>query len=212
MFFSQYFIVEGYLLILLKIRSPLQNRSSKKQRISNLILITVVGSIFLSMIFTAERSALGANIVGTKGNDFLVGSEEVNTIRALAGDDQVHGGPSRDKVYGEKGNDYVVGNEGGDSILGGKGIDTLNGGPGNDNVRGENSDDFLTGGEGDDTILGGSGNDSIFGSSGDDNLVAGPGDDYMVGGPGADRFSCGQGVDQIADFNPSEGDTMSGDC
>lgn len=164
------------------------------------------------MFFTAERSAFGANIIGTKGNDFLVGDEEVNTIRALAGDDQVHGGSSRDKVYGDKGNDYVVGNEGGDLILGGKGIDTLNGGPGNDNVRGENSDDFLTGGEGDDTLMGGSGNDSIFGSSGNDNLVAGPGDDYMVGGPGADRFSCGQGVDQIADFNPSEGDTMSADC
>jgi Ca2+-binding RTX toxin-like protein len=151
-------------------------------------------------------------IMGTEGNDFLVGDSEPNIIRGLGGDDQIHGGPFEDWIYGQKGEDFVVGNEGTDVINGGRGIDTLNGGPGNDQIQGGPLDDFVTGADGDDTLMGGSGSDSIFAGPGNDDLTGGPGDDFMGGGPGADSFDCGKGVDQISDFNESEGDTKSEDC
>ena len=72
------------------------------------------------------------------------------------------------------------------------------------------------GGPGDDVLLGSGGNDLLIGGSGDDKIFAGPGNSVMDGGPGADHFDCGPptsaGRSAILDYNPSQGDTISGNC
>jgi Ca2+-binding RTX toxin-like protein len=93
-------------------------------------------------------------------------------------------------LYGSKGNDI---------ILSGAGNSLADGGPG---------DDVLTGGIGHSLLIGGPGNDKLF---------AGPGDTVMEGGSGANHFDCpvsiaGLGRSIVLDYNPSNGDTISGQC
>ncbi|WP_375497197.1 hypothetical protein [uncultured Nostoc sp.] len=49
-----------------------------------------------------------ANIIGTKGNDTLVGSYEADTIKGLAGNDTITGNGGDDSVTGGGGNDVFV--------------------------------------------------------------------------------------------------------
>src|ERR1051326_6045174 len=81
----------------------------------------VILTLIITVSFQFNKSVSAATIVGTKGDDFLIGDSEPNTIKALAGNDQIHGGPSKDNIYGDKGDDYVVANEGNDVITGGIG-------------------------------------------------------------------------------------------
>lgn len=122
-------------------------------------------------------------IVGTHGNDTLVGT---------AGNDFLYGGPGNDRLFllagddigsGGSGMDYVAGDSGDDLIVGGSGSDALTGGAGLD---------ILTGDGGDDDLYGGDGNDIISGGHGDDHLVGGAGDDVF-------KYSRGDGADVIFD-------------
>lgn len=91
-------------------------------------------------------------------------------------------------MYGAKGNDVLVG---------GLGTDLLDGGPG------------------DDIILGGPGNDLLIGGPGNDVITAGAGTSIMYGGHNADKFDCGSNIASSAivmDYNPAEGDTITGKC
>ncbi|MDF3032451.1 MAG: putative hemolysin-type calcium-binding region [Nitrososphaeraceae archaeon] len=54
--------------------------------------------------------------------------------------------------------------------------------------------------------------DILSGGDGDDSLFGGPGNDVLKGGEGKNRFVCADGVDTVMDYNPSKGDTISGDC
>ena len=101
-------------------------------------------------IYTTETFgtyiAFGANIenlVGSPGNDEIVGNELANSILGGAGNDTITGGRGSDILDGGEGNDY---------IYGGKGLDVLTGGGG---------DDLLWGGQGNDTIISGLGRDRI---------------------------------------------------
>ena len=93
-----------------------------------------------------ERASCGGvlvNIVGTSGNDTLMGTS----------------GP--DGILGLAGNDVIKGLDGNDGICGGAGNDVLNGGPG---------DDFIDGGAGNDTLVPGLGLDRVIGGSGIDTV------------------------------------------
>lgn len=93
-----------------------------------------------------ERASCGGvlvNIVGTSGNDTLMGTS----------------GP--DGILGLGGNDVIKGLDGNDGICGGAGNDVLNGGPG---------DDFIDGGAGNDTLVPGLGLDRVIGGSGIDTV------------------------------------------
>ena len=96
---------------------------------------------------------------------------------------------------------YIVdGYEGSDVILGGDEDDVIRGGKDDDYLNGGDGDDYLKGGNGDDTIIGGSGRDTC------------------IGGKGADTFEVKSGTlvktspfrPRIKDFNPDEGDRISG--
>jgi Ca2+-binding RTX toxin-like protein len=98
---------------------------------------------------------LTVNKRGTKKADKLNGSLQddilkggtgtvKDTIKGLAGDDQ---------LYGENGNDSVLGGDGIDRLYGGNGDDILKGDAGNDTLFGEAGNDKLYGGVGSDTFV-----------------------------------------------------------
>lgn len=102
-----------------------------------------------------------APILGTPGNDNLVGTFEPDLIYALAGNDTISGIGESDTIYGNEGDDFINGNVTNDLIIGGKGNDIL---------------------------LGGKGNDQIYGDVGNDTLIGGFGQDILVSGPDVDTF------------------------
>lgn len=136
-----------------------------------------------------------ATLLGTDGDDVLVGTAGPDVIRAGSGDDVVYGlggddvicggngldrlfgGPGDDAIDGGNGDDLVVGEDGADRVYGARGVDTVYGGSGSD---------LLDGAEGDDVVGGGTASDRLGGSHGDDTLVGGGDSDSVVGGSGSD--------------------------
>ncbi len=148
--------------------------------------------------------AVGGGIIGTSGDDNLIGTNGSDIIRGLGGNDTLRGGNSNDILYGSDGNDLLEGGNSNDTLYGDRGNDTLLGGNGNDNLYGGDGNDYLDGGNDNDTLYGGDGNDILIGGNGNDLLVGGKGRDFLTGGNGSDRFylsdTCTGGFDTITDF------------
>lgn len=155
------------------------------------------------------------SLVGTSGNDWIMGFNQSDTIHGGDGHDAIDGGEMMDVIHGGRGNDSIAGgldddwlsgDEGDDLIFGGSGHDTILGGAGRDELRGNNGDDLILGGDAEDSMYGGIGNDSLFGGSGDDIakgdngrdvIAGGDGDDTLAGGAGRDRMFGGEGADSF---------------
>jgi hypothetical protein len=122
-------------------------------------------------------------------------------------DDIIYAG-IREQVFAKDGNDIVYGGGLSDQVYGGDDDDLLIAGPGKTLVDGGPDDDVLLGGLGNALLVGGSGNDKLFG---------GAGTAVMYGGKGANHFECplsalGLARSIVMDYNPSDGDTISGFC
>jgi Ca2+-binding RTX toxin-like protein len=128
-------------------------------------------------------------LLGTPGDDILVGTPFRDIVLAGDGDDV---------VAGLGGSDIVCGGPDDDTILGGTGNDILYGGPGDDSLRGAGGHDWLNGQAGDDDLRGGALQDTHRGESGNDVLDAVAGDtgavDHVFGGSGNDDLSTDDGV------------------
>ncbi len=111
------------------------------------------------------------------------GGQGADTIVALGGYTEIHGGGGNDVFYGASGFDWVFGDAGNDTLRGAGGSDTLEGGLG---------DDRLSGGAGDDGLIGGAGRDVLTGEEGDDKLYVDIADrldgDVLDGGVGTDTL------------------------
>lgn len=169
----------------------------------------------------------GGLLMGTSGNDVIIGSAKADIINGLGGndvicakdgDDRIDGGSGDDKIWGgsgsdeiqggggddvlrgQKGQDQLDGGDGQDKLYGNGGADSIKGSAGNDRLYGHASGDSLDGGDGDDTLIGHKGNDVVLGGDGDDSLNGSVGDDDLFGGDGIDLCR-GQ-----------EGDDMAFDC
>ena len=128
------------------------------------------------------------NIVGTAGNDTLLGNNEINEIFGGAGDDAIH-------TFG--GADIADGGEGIDTVLltatpVGTTLDLDDNGDGTVVINGMNADvvsnfENISGSNaGDDTLSGNSGVNVLNGNGGDDTLTGEGGDDFINGGEGND--------------------------
>lgn len=62
-------------------------------------------------------------IVGTHGDDVIVGLGGNDKIYGRGGNDIICGGEGNDKIYGNSGNDILIGSAGSDKIFGGHGVD-----------------------------------------------------------------------------------------
>jgi Ca2+-binding RTX toxin-like protein len=188
-----------------------------------------------TIIQHAYFSVVRNSIVGTDGDDMLLGTACADAIEgrggndiidARAGDDLIDGGAGDDHIVGGSGNDIIRGGDGNDIIFGGAGDDQISGGAGDDRLFGDDGRDTVFGDAGDDQIHGGSGNDALFGgagndlvngdagddtiegNAGDDVLMGGDGNDVVSGGLGNDRLDGGAGADLLLD-NAGR-DTVSG--
>ncbi|MGD9685492.1 MAG: putative Ig domain-containing protein [Desulfobacter sp.] len=129
-------------------------------------------------------TATSESLVGTPGDDSLIGSDLDSTILGLEGNDTLVGAGGHDDIDGGDGNDLLVGNGGYDA---------------------------LSGGSGDDTLKGGADADYLLGQDGNDILDGGAGRDYLEGGLGANTylFEQGTGLDQVqARFADGSDDTI----
>lgn len=125
-------------------------------------------------------------MVGTMGQDTLVGGDRDDIIQGLDGGDLIRGEGGADQLFGGRGSDRIFGNGGRDLLVGRSGRDRL------------------YGGDEDDTLWGVGGNDQLYGEQGDDLLMGGFGQDRLSGGVGKDKFEfrgAYQGVDTIQDFS-----------
>jgi Ca2+-binding RTX toxin-like protein len=152
-------------------------------------------------------------IVGTSGNDVIVGSDEADTIHGLSGDDVICGRGGNNWVDGGQGSDVLIGGEdlppfaesdgtNDDTLLGSQGDDLMAGLSGDDNLSGGQGDDQIIGMGGDDTVTGGSGADTAFGGPGVDSVSGDQGADTLWGNFGSDSISGGSGADFIDGDNP----------
>ena len=134
-----------------------------------LALAAVIGLVMAVNVGVAgadgHLSCMGepATIVGTDGDDFLLGTPEDDVIVALDGNDTVIALTGNDVVCGGDGDDFVVGQQGEDVLSGGNGKDIVIGGPDNDRVYGDNGKDLLFGNFGNDILNGGNGADFLNG-------------------------------------------------
>jgi Ca2+-binding RTX toxin-like protein len=71
---------------------------------------------------------------------------------------------------------------------------------------------LLDGGPGSDVLISGLGNNLLVGGSGNDFLIGGSGSTIMYGGGGSNSFDYGLGPGIVLDYNPSNGDTVAGEC
>jgi Ca2+-binding RTX toxin-like protein len=130
-------------------------------------------------------------IVGTEGDDVLVGSPYADWVYDLGGNDVVRTLEGDDLVFDGAGADHYELGDGADAIIPVGGGNTIDAGPGDDRISGSDEADRILGGDGNDTvwgrggadvIFGGPGNDRIEGNGGDDSLDGGLGDDVLYGG------------------------------
>lgn len=92
-------------------------------------------------------------IVGTDGDDNLVGGPSKDIILGGAGDDQISGGGGDDILCGGDGHDRIDGGDGNDLISGGGGRDRIAGGRGDDDLCLDAADPPPFTGPGTDTLL-----------------------------------------------------------
>ena len=156
-----------------------------------------------------EPVPAGCTIIGTAGNDNLMGTKAAaDVICGLGGDDT---------ITALAGNDTLIGGSGNDHLLGGQGNDTIDGGPGTDIVSHYDSGisrvtvaltcdyalDYMAdpglctagfatgGGAGEDTFVADGGFSSV------ENINGSPGSDYLVGDARANNISGRQGDDTL---------------
>ncbi len=154
----------------------------------------------LSVLQTAQFSVLrNPPIIGTAGDDLLVGSLCADDIDGRDGNDNIDSRGGSDTVSGGDGNDHIVAGSGNDIIMAGNGHDIVLGGLG---------DDQIWGGDGNDRLLGDEGHDTVFGEGGDDAISGGEGNDLLFGGDGNDTVAGDLGRDTI--HGESGNDTLDG--
>lgn len=179
-------------------------------------------AIDLSAVSAASFTALvnGIRVDGGDGADTITGSADFNdTLIGSDGDDSILGGAGNNTIDSGDGHDSVSGGAGADTIDSGDGHDLVMSGAGNDSVRGGDGDDTLSGEAGDDVINAGHGEDLVNGNDGADSLqgdlgadtVNGDtGNDFLNGGGGADSMSGGDDNDTL--FGVGLSDTLFGDA
>jgi|GEM_PF-927975 len=187
--------------------------------------LRVAGSLALSAAVSATETDIVQNLenlIGSKGDDLIIGDERKNSLYGGDGNDTFIGGGGSDSIDGQGGintvsyaskiiNGVVSANTTGVSVdlfnsLGTGGlaigdkynnIQNVIGSDGNDSLRGDAQDNSLAGGIGDDTLDGGSGNDTLSGGFGNDLLKGGDGDDLIFAGTGTDTVYGNAGNDTL---------------
>jgi hypothetical protein len=151
-------------------------------------------------------------IVGSKGNDVLIGSDDPNkaesflgglgndTMQGLGGTDIFNEGPvpnGADHIQGQAGSDIVIYTERQTGVtVDMASLQRNSGAPGEGDIIDPNTNDAL-GTSAADTMIGGSGANVFHGGGGDDTLRGNGGADTLRGDRGSDSLFGGLGVDLL---------------
>ncbi len=152
------------------------------------------------------------NVIGSNGDDLILGNNEFNILDGGAGNDAIHSFGGADIIIGGEGIDTALFTAGPGVVLDldedGNGVAQVNAPDGAildqvfgfENINGSNNAGSPNGG--DDILSGNSGSNTLNGQAGDDVLNGEGGDDILIGGAGNDLFVFeGQfGNDTIQDF------------
>ncbi|WP_299892384.1 CHRD domain-containing protein [uncultured Ruegeria sp.] len=152
------------------------------------------------------------NVVGSSGDDLILGNNEFNVLDGGAGNDSIHSFGGADVIIGGEGIDTALFTAGPGVVLDldeeGDGVATINAPDGAtldqvfgfENINGSNNAASPNGGN--DVLSGNSGSNTLNGQAGDDVLNGEGGNDVLIGGAGADTFvfAVGFGDDVIQDF------------
>lgn len=136
-----------------------QVKADKGKTITVRVNGTKPGYLSRTVTSTTPKAEGGqkCTVIGSNGDDVLVGTSSKDVICGMGGDDSITAGGGNDIIDGGSGDDEVFGNSGHDTIRTGTGDDYIDGGSGNDTA---------IGGDGDDGIIGGPGSDSLNGDGG----------------------------------------------
>lgn len=144
------------------------------------------------------------HLISSNHDDVVMGSQEGNWIRTLAGDDVIAGHAGNDTLDGGDGNDTVSYGWDPDTVWVDLARGEATGGHDDydqlisiENAVGSKSDDVLQGSAVDNILIGNDGNDYLEGRAGDDRLSGGEGHDMLDGGDGNDQLSGGAGNDTV---------------
>jgi len=161
----------------------------------------------------SNLNKLGSKIDGLDLPPDCISNGDVITCAAArpctgTNDDDIMFCGIKSRAFGFDGDDLVYGGGLGDQVYGGEDDDLLIAGAGKS---------LLDGGPNDDVLMGGLGNNLLVGGKGNDKLFNGAGTAVMYGGKGANHFDCslsalGLARSVVMDYNPSNGDTISGPC
>ncbi len=152
------------------------------------------------------------NVIGSDGDDLILGNNEFNVLDGGAGNDSIHSFGGADVIIGGEGIDTALFTAGPGVVLDldedGNGVAQVNAPDGAildqvfgfENINGSNNAGSPNGG--DDVLSGNSGSNTLNGQAGDDVLNGEGGDDILIGGAGNDTFVFeGEfGNDVIQDF------------
>ncbi|WP_170789831.1 beta strand repeat-containing protein [Ruegeria lacuscaerulensis] len=152
------------------------------------------------------------NVVGSDGDDLILGNNEFNILDGGAGNDAIHSFGGADVIIGGEGIDTALFTAGPGVVLDldeeGNGVAQVNAPDGAildqvfgfENINGSNNAGSPNGGN--DILSGNSGSNTLNGQAGDDVLNGEGGDDILIGGAGNDTFvfEGNFGNDVIQDF------------
>ncbi len=136
-------------------------------------------------------------VLGTTGNDSLIGGDSADNLKGYAGNDTLRGDEGDDLIEGGDDTDQLRGDAGHDTLIGGLGNDSLYGGTGHDLLQGEEGENYLVGDDGNDSIFGGAARDIAYGMNDHDYIDLGGGSNFGFGGAGNDTVIGGEGADTI---------------
>lgn len=91
-----------------------------------LLVTAVLGFLVVTLPALADKNPGPDTVIGTAGDDYLVGGRSPDVIRGLGGNDDIWGQRAPDRLYGGAGNDKLHGFGSGETS------DLLDGGPGRD--------------------------------------------------------------------------------
>ncbi|MFY2825445.1 beta strand repeat-containing protein [Ruegeria sp. MALMAid1280] len=173
------------------------------------------------------------NVVGSSGDDLILGNNEFNVLDGGAGNDAIHSFGGADIIIGGEGIDTALFTAGPGVVLDldedGNGVATVNAPYGAtldqvfgfENINGSNNagspnggNDILSGNSGANTLNGQAGGDVLNGEGGNDILIGGAGQDTFVfaGNFGDDVIQDFEvGIDQLqfGDFGPDFGGNVN---
>ncbi|MFC6287560.1 calcium-binding protein [Nocardioides sp. GCM10027113] len=150
--------------------------------------------LFNRAIFQYVDAAGAPNILWELVDDIRI--EPICTVLGTPGNDLLLGTADSDVICGDDGNDRIRAFGGDDLIFPGDGNDRTRAGGGADFVQDARGADLIKGGAGPDDVRGAGGPDDVYGNGARDRLFGGPGPDFLNGGAARDRCDGGVGKDQ----------------